>query len=421
MIAKVILFFKDKDLRNRALYILALLVVYRLFASIPIPGVDLEKVHRFFSANAFFGLLNIFTGGAMRNFSLAMLGLGPYITAIIIMQLLTLIVPSLKEMYYEEGEAGRNKFNQYARIFTVPLAAIQGFGFLNLLRSQGVYLPSSPFVIFQDVCLITAGAVFLMWLGELITEKNLGNGVSLLIFAGIVASWPQSFWNSMISYSQEKLPAYIGFLIMALAVVLGIVIINEAERRIPVVYAKRVRGMRMYGGVSSYLPIRVNQAGVIPIIFALSVVLFPQFLGQVLKSFDNAFLEKLSSFLISFTTNPWLYGFTYFTLVFLFTYFYTLVTFDPKEIAQNLQRNGGFIPGIRPGENTTIFLKKIIYRTTFVGGIFLGLVAILPLLSRSLTGESYLSIGGTGILIVVAVVLEIVAQIKGQLALREYQ
>ena len=421
MLQKVISIFKIKDIRNKVLYILGILAVFRLMASIPIPGVDIERVHKLFSSNSYLGLLNIFSGGAMRNFSLVMLGVGPYITAIIIMQLLTLIYPPLKEMYYEEGEAGRQKFNQYARIFTAPLAAIQGFGFLNFLRARGIYLASSPWILLQDVVLITAGSMLLMWLGELISEKSLGDGVSLIIFAGIVAGWPQSLWNSINLYTPDKLPAYIVFAIMAIVVVVGIVIINEAERRVPVVYAKRVRGMKMYGGFSSYLPIRVNQAGVIPIIFALSVVLFPQFLGQVFLSFGGNIFHSIGNALIGFYNNYWLYGISYFLLVFLFTYFYTMVTFDPKEISQNLQRNGGFIPGIRPGEQTANFLKRIIYRTTFVGALFLGVVAVLPLISRSLTGVNTLSIGGTGILIVVAVALDIVSQIKAQLAVREYE
>jgi len=416
----VIRFFKYKDLRNRALYILALLVVFRILACTPIPGVDLLKIRHFFEGNQFLGLLNLFSGGAMRNFSLAMLGVGPYITAIIIMQLLTLIFPRLKEMYYEEGEAGRAKFNRYCRYLTVPLAAIQGFGFLNFLRVQGIYQPESWFVILEDVILVVGGTIFLMWLGELITQKNLGNGISIIIFAGIVAGWPQRIRGAILSFSPEKTSIYLAFFIMALLVIAGIVIVNEAERRIPITYAKRVRGMRMYGGVSTYLPVKINQAGVIPIIFALAVVLFPQFLVQVLSGIDNVVAQKISEACLAFLRNNWLYGIVYFLLVFGFTYFYTLVTFDPKEIAQNLQRWGGFIPGIRPGPQTAEFLKKVIYRTTFVGGLFLGFVAVLPLITQSLTGSRILSIGGTSILIVVAVVIEIINQVKAELAMREY-
>ncbi len=416
----VIRFFKYKDLRNRAIYVLALLVVFRILASTPIPGVDLEKIHRFFASNQFLGLLNLFSGGAMRNFSLAMLGVGPYITAIIIMQLLTLIFPRLKEMYYEEGEMGRAKFNRYSRYLTVPLAAVQGFGFLNFLRVQGIYQPENWFMIIEDVILVVAGSIFLMWIGELITTKNLGNGISIIIFAGIVAGWPQTIRATVLGYSAEKLSTYLAFFVMAVLVVAGIVIVNEAERRIPVTYAKRVRGMKMYGGFSTYLPIKVNQAGVIPIIFALAVVLFPQFLAQFLSGVDNIVAQKISEICIAFLRNNWLYGIFYFLLVFVFTYFYTAVTFDPKEISQNLQRWGGFIPGIRPGPQTAQFLKKVIYRTTFVGALFLGAVAILPLITRSFTGSAALSIGGTSILIVVAVVIEIINQIKAELAMREY-
>ncbi len=421
MISKFIQIFKIKDIRSKVLYVLGLLAVFRLMAVIPVPGVDLQKIRDLFASGGVLGLLNIFSGGAMRNFSLVMLGVGPYITAIIIMQLLTLVYPPLKEMYYEEGEAGRQKFNQYARIATVPLAALQAFGFLNFLKSKGVYLANSPFVMLQDIALITAGSMLLMWLGELITEKNIGEGVSIIIFAGIVAGWPQSLFQAINFYTPDKLVPYITFAIMAIVVVTGIVIINEAERRIPVVYAKRVRGMKMYGGFSSYLPLRVNQAGVIPIIFALSVVLFPQFIGQMLLVSKIGVLHSIGQAFINFYNNLWLYGITYFVLVFVFTYFYTAVTFDPNEISQNLQRNGGFVPGIRPGEQTANFLKKIIYRTTFVGALFLGVIAVLPLISRSLTHVSALSVGGTGILIVVAVVLDIVSKVKAQLAVREYE
>ena len=303
----VIRFFKYKDLRNRAIYVLALLVVFRILASTPIPGVDLEKIHRFFASNQFLGLLNLFSGGAMRNFSLAMLGVGPYITAIIIMQLLTLIFPRLKEMYYEEGEMGRAKFNRYSRYLTVPLAAVQGFGFLNFLRVQGIYQPENWFMIIEDVILVVAGSIFLMWIGELITTKNLGNGISIIIFAGIVAGWPQTIRATILGYSAEKLSTYLAFFVMAILVVAGIVIVNEAERRIPVTYAKRVRGMKMYGGFSTYLPIKVNQAGVIPIIFALAVVLFPQFLAQFLSGVDNIVAQKISEICIAFLRNNWLY------------------------------------------------------------------------------------------------------------------
>jgi len=259
-----------------------------------------------------------------------------------------------------------------------------------------------------------------MWLGELITTKNLGNGISIIIFAGIVAGWPQTIRAAILGYSTEELSTYLAFFVMAVLVVAGIVIVNEAERRIPVTYAKRVRGMKMYGGFSTYLPVKVNQAGVIPIIFALAVVLFPQFLAQFLSGVDNIVAQKISEICIAFLRNNWLYGAFYFLLVFAFTYFYTAVTFDPKEISQNLQRWGGFIPGIRPGPQTAQFLKKVIYRTTFVGALFLGAVAILPLITRSFTGSAALSIGGTSILIVVAVVIEIINQIKAELAMREY-
>ncbi len=420
MLEKILQVFKIADLRKKVFFVLAILVLFRLMASIPIPDADLERIRSLFDANQMLGLLNIFTGGAMENVSVVMLGVGPYITATIIMQLLTLIYPRLKEMYYEEGEAGRMKFNQYSRYLTVPLAVLQSFAFLNLLKSQGVLGDLGFLNTIKDVALISAGSIFLMWLGELITEKKIGNGVSLLIFAGIVSGWPSAFRNSLLSYSPSQLPIYLGFLIVAVIVVAGVVLINEAERKVPVSYAKRVRGNKMYGGVTSYLPLKINQAGVIPIIFALSILMFPQFIGQVLAVVKTGWAAALSKFFIDALQNNWLYGALYFIFVVFFTYFYTAVTFDPKEISKNLQKSGGFIPGVRPGFFTAEFLKKILYRTTLVGAIFLGIIAVLPIVAQGFTGVQTMTIGGTSVLIVVSVVLETLRQIKSQLVMREY-
>lgn len=408
------------DLRKKVFIVLALLVVVRAFAAIPVPGVDAERLKAIFSSSQLLGVLNIFSGGTLSNLSVVMLGVGPYITATIIMQLLTMVFPRFKEMYHEEGEKGRQKFNQISRYLTVPLSLLQAYGFLNILISQGVLDKLPMILMFRNVILITAGTVFVMWIGEMISEYKIGNGISLLIFAGIISGLPNAVRSMVASYTPSMLPTYIGFLVVALVIIAGVVIVNEAERKVPVSYAKRVRGNKIFGGVSTYLPLKVNQAGVMPIIFAISIMLFPQFLGQVFASIKAGWALNVSNFLIGVLENQWLYSIIYFLLVLVFTYFYTIITFDPKEISQNLQKQGGFIPGIRPGQPTTFYLKQILNRITLVGAIFLGLVAVLPTLLRGITGASFLTIGGTAILIVVAVALETSKQFEAQLSMREY-
>ncbi len=418
---KIIQIFKTRDLRNKILFIAAMLAVFRFAAAIPIPGIDLMKLKEFFQNNQFFGLLNIFTGGGLDNFSLVMLGVGPYITASIIMQLLTIIFPKLKEMYYGEGEVGRMKFNQISRCLTIPLAIIQTFAFLTLFKQQGIIATLDLLTTLSTVSMVTAGTMFLVWLGELMTEKQIGNGVSLLIFAGIVARIPTVIQQTVIVWDPAKVPVYLGFLIVAVIVVGGVVFINEAERLIPLSYAKRVRGFKLYGGASTYLPLRINQAGVIPIIFALSILLFPGMIGNFLTLFGNPNLTQIGNSLVNLFQNQLLYAILYFFFVFAFTYFYTAVTFDPKEISTNIQKQGGFIPGIRPGYSTAEFLSRILNRITLFGGISLGIIAILPLILRYFTGARALTIGGTALLIVVSVVMEIIKQVKAQLSMREYE
>ena len=421
MLRKFLQIFKIPDLRNKIFFVLTMLAIFRLAATIPIPGVDIERLRLFFGSNQFFGLLNIFSGGALDNLSIVMLGVGPYITGSIIMQLLTMIFPRFKELYYEEGEAGRQRFNQYSRLLTVPLALLQAFGLMMLLIRQQVLAPLSYFDLGINMIAVTAGSMLLMWLGELITEKGIGNGISLLIFAGIVSSLPQVIRQLYLTFDVSQIPTLVAFAAVALVVITAVVFITEAERPIPVSYAKRVRGTRVYGGVSTYLPLRVNQAGVIPIIFALSIILFPTLIGSFLSGVDNPTIRTISSFLINFTSNQLLYGVLYFVFVFLFTYFYTAVTFDPNEIATNLQKQGGFVPGIRPGPPTAALLAHTLNRITLFGALFLGLVAVLPLIIQQASGISALAIGGTSLLIVVSVVLETVKQIEGQLAMREYE
>jgi len=391
-------------------------------ANIPVPGIDAQKLREFFEGFQVFGLLNVFTGGALDNLSIIMLGLGPYITAIIIIQLLTMIFPQLEKLYKEEGEAGRQKFNQYGRLLTVPLAMLQTYGMLVLFQRQNVIGQLPPFLFFSSILTATAGTIFLMWLGELITEKGIGNGVSLLIFAGIVSDVPNSLRQLLITYDPSKIPSYLFFFGMALVIVAGVVLVNEARRNIPVSYAKRVRGMRLYGGVSTYLPLNVNPAGVIPIIFALSILLFP---GMVANFFTGTggIVGNIAKSVGDFFQNLWVHGILYFLLVVIFTYFYTAVTFDPKAISSNLQKMGGFIPGIRPGSSTANFLYYILNRVLLIGALFLGTIAVLPSIVGGATGIQVFQflVGGTSLLIVVSVVLETIRQIKAQLQMREYE
>lgn len=417
---KIIQLFKIPDLRKRIGMVLLWLFVFRLLAAIPVPGIDRIKLEEFFSSNNIFGFLNIFSGGGLENLSIVMLGVGPYITATIIMQLVTIIFPQLKKMYYEEGAEGRAKFNRYSRYLTIPLAIVQSYGFLNLLISRQVMLPLTVTEFIGNIVVITAGSMLLMWIGELISEYKMGNGISLLIFAGIVSNLPQKVSSSILNYTPQMLPTYIAFIVVTIIVVAGVVFITEGERKIPVSYAKQVRGNKIYGGVSSYLPLKVNQAGVIPIIFAISLLLFPQFMAQLAAVVSPDLSLRLNDIVNRFFNNIFLYSALYFILVVVFTYFYTAITFDPQEISKNLQRSGGFVPGIRPGQATTEFISKVVHRITFFGALFLGVIAVLPNIIQIITGIQALSLGGTALLIVVAVALEIMKQVESQLVLREY-
>lgn len=416
---KLTLIFTEPAIRNRILFVLGALVVFRLLAAIPIPGVDQSVLQQFFDNNQFLGLLNIFSGGGLANLSIVMLGVGPFITSSIILQLMTVMSPKLKSMYTEEGEAGRAKFTQYGRMITLPLAILQGFGFLSLLQSQGVITGLSTFDFAVNVVLIVTGSVLLMWIGELVTEYGIGNGVSILIFSGIVASLPATISQLLFTFDSSQLPLYIGFTFVALAIIYAVIVMTEAERPVPITYAKQSRGTVTYGGSSSYLPLRLNQAGVIPIIFALSILLLPQMVLNILTAFDLPWVASANETVTALLANQILYGSVYFILVFLFTFFYTAVTFDPDAIAKNLQRNGAFIPGIRPGAHTSEYLGSLITRLTLVGAGFLGLIAVLPIGMQVATGVSALAIGGTAVLIVVSVVLDLIRRVDAQLSLRE--
>ncbi len=414
------LMWTDRTLRKRVLFVLFALIVFRLLSAIPIPGIDTVALNRFLSNNQFFGILNIFSGGGLSNLSIIMLGVGPYITGSIIMQLLTIMVPALKKLYHEEGEAGRKRFTQYSRLLTVPLAAIQGYSLLAILESQSILVNLTPFDRIVNILIVIAGAILIMWIGELISEFGIGNGVSLIIFAGIVSGIPSEVSQLIFAFDPSQLPLLAMFIAVGAIVIAGVVVVTEAERPIPVTYAKRVRGMKVYGGGSTYLPLRVNQAGVIPIIFALSILLFPQMIGTFLSRFSQPFLVKTSAVLMSFSQDSWLYAVLYFFLVFLFTYFYTAVTFDPEALSTNLQKNGAFIPGIRPGASTSDYISKVLSRITMLGAIFLGLIAILPLIMRAATGITAIALGGTALLIVVSVVLDLIKKVDAQVSMREY-
>ncbi len=419
-IQKFTLLISDASLRSRLLFVLGALAVFRLLAAIPIPGIDAAQLNVFFNSNQFLGLLNLFSGGGLSNLSLVLLGVGPYITASIIMQLLTIMVPSLKQLYQEEGELGRQKFSQYSRLLTLPIAIVQGLSFLLILERQGVLGSLSPFQLAVNILVVAAGSMLLMWIGELISEFGLGNGVSLIIFAGIVARLPQDASQLLFSFNASQLPVYVAFTAAALAIIAAVVVITEAERPVPVTYAKRVRGMNMTAGGSTYLPLRLNQAGVIPIIFALSFLLVPQMFATFFATSAHAWLSGLSAHILSGLQNLKIYGGIYFVLVVLFTYFYTAVTFDPHAIAENLQKNGAFIPGVRPGGSTQDYLAKLITRITLVGALFLGIIAVLPIIMQSFTGITTLSIGGTALLIVVSVILDLARRIDAQISIREY-
>ncbi len=421
MFEKITQIFRIPDLRKKILFTLGILILFRLLAHIPVPGVDLESLRSFFKSNQFLGLLDIFSGGGMSSFSIVLMGVAPYINASIIMQLLTMVIPKL-EALHKEGEEGQRKINSYTRWLTIPLAALQSYGMIIVLSraEQKILGDLDPFRLVTIIFTITAGTVFLMWLGELITEKGIGNGVSLLIFAGIIARIPTSVQSTLAVADSAQILSMILFGAIAIVVVLGVVIVTEGQRNIPISYARRVQGNRMFGGVSTHLPLRVNQAGVIPIIFAISIMLFP---GMVANFFTNAKTAWLASAAQSVTgifNNQLFYGIIYFVMVIFFTYFYTAVTFNPDNIAENVQKQGGFVPGIRPGPNTASYLRKILNRVTLAGAIFLGLIAVLPLIIQGITNVQTLTLGGTALLIVVSVVVETMKQIESQLVMRDY-
>jgi preprotein translocase subunit SecY len=418
--------FKLPDLRRRILFTIGILIIFRLVAHIPVPGVDLVRLRNAFGSNQLLGMLDLFSGGAMSNFSVAAMGVYPYITASIIMQLLVPIIPRLEEIA-KEGEAGRNRINRYTHWLTVPLAALQALGQISLLQNQfqvvssfglfnkETWLPSLAMVI-----TMTAGTVFCVWLGELITESGIGNGVSIIIFGGIVARSPQSFGQSL--FVNVSIIGLLVFLFIELITVAGIVVVQEGERSIPVQYAKRIRGTRMYGGQSTHIPLKVNSAGMIPLIFASSMLIFPGVVASYFLYPQGTVVADFAKVIYDFFNRQNLgYQSLYFLLVLGFTYFYTTVIFQQQNLSENLQKWGGFVPGIRPGRPTAEYLNRVLNRITLVGAVFLGVVAVLPYFTRLATNVQTLQISSTGILIVVGVVLDTMKQLEAQLLMRHYE
>jgi preprotein translocase subunit SecY len=413
--------FRLPDLRRKMIFTLVMLVIFRFIAHIPVPGVDLIALERLFQTNQLLGLLDLFSGGAMTTFSVAAMGVYPYVTATIIMQLLIPLIPQLEELA-KEGEAGRAVINRYTHLLTVPLAALQAYGTGVLLQSQGILhnfglwgealLPTIAIVLSM-----TAGTLLLVWLGELITEGGIGNGISLIIFGGIVARLPQIVGQSL--FGTGNLLAFLVFAALGVLTVAAIVTVQEAQRRIPVQYARRVRGSRIYGGGTTHIPLRVNSAGMIPLIFAMSIMLFPGTVASYFLSVPG-FIGAVANFVYHlFNSSGPLYWALYFLLVVGFTFFYTLVIFQQQNLAENLQRYGGFIPGIRPGRPTQEYLTRVLLRITWLGAVFLGIVAVLPFFVQGLGPSLILS--STGLLIVVGVVLDTMKQLEAQLLMRHYE
>jgi preprotein translocase subunit SecY len=417
---KLSLLFNDSSLRRKLYFTLCIFFIYRLFAFIPVPTIDLVKLKELFAQSQFLSLLDIFSGGTLLNFSVMALGIGPYITASIVMQLLTMVFPTL-EALTKEGEHGRFKINQYTRLLTLPITVFQSIAIYVFLKNQAIIGNVGPLEFFAIIATLVAGTYILVWFGELISEFGLGNGISMIIFAGIVGRLHVMAGQTLAIVNQEQFLNFIIFMVVSFSVIAAVVYINQAVRRIPVYYAKRVKGNKMYQAATNYLPLKLNQAGVIPIIFAVSFVLFPQLIGNFFVYSKNPAIAGIASFLVTaFNPNGFLYNFLYFILVIGFTFFYTVVVFNPQKITEEIQKHGGFIPGIRPGLATKQYLERVLYKITTAGALFLGIIAILPALVSGATGITNLVIGGTGILIVVSVILETFKNIEAQLVMRSY-
>lgn len=417
---KVKIIFTDRTILLKILFVFAMLAVFRLLGAIPLPGIDTVKLAQFLANNQFFAFLSLFSGGGLTQLSLVALGVGPYITSSIIMQLLTVIVPSVKQMYHEEGEAGRKKFNQYSRFLAVAMAIVQGIALIALLSSQAVLVLPTFFAKVLFVATVVAGAMLVMWIGELISEFGIGNGISMIVFAGIVSRLPGDFSKGAFAYDPSQLPLYLAIIVILFLMIFVSVLITEAERPIPVHYSKQVRAGYQTGGTDSYIPLRIAQAGVMPIIFAGSILQLPQIFSMFLLKSANPTLLAIGTAFKGFgSANIW-YMVTYFILIFFFTYFYTAVTFDAEAMSNNLQKNGAFIPNVRPGVPTAEYVATILARTTFFGAVFFSIIAVMPFILQRMTGNSLFAIGGTAILIAVSVCTDLIKKLSAQASMKEY-
>lgn len=425
MLNKLKSIFNEKTIRNRILFILGILILFRALATIPVPGVNVQAIKALVEGNNFFQVLNLFSGGGLSSLSILMLGVGPYITASIVIQLLTMVFPRMKELQQEEGAIGRKKLSQYSRLLTIPIAFIQTFGIVTLITRQSpeVFAGLTTFGFMQIAVIVVASSMLLMWIGERLTEYGIGNGISLIITIGIISALPQNLSRLLATYDPTQLPIFVAMTILLIAIIALIIYITEAERPIEINYARQARSISTQGASGThktYLPIKLNQAGVMPIIFAITLLMFPSFLGNVMTLSGNMMIQNAGRFISLWSQNQWVHGIAYFLLVFLFTYFYTAVTFDPKQMSENLQKQGAFVSGIRPGDSTMDYLSRIVTRTTFIGATFLAFIAILPNVVQGFTGIAAISIGGTGILIVIATLIDVIKKINAGLSLREY-
>jgi preprotein translocase subunit SecY len=408
---------KEESLRTKVLIVLGLLALTRVIAAIPLPGVDTEKLANFLSNNQLFEYLALFSGSGFSTFSVTLLGLGPYITASILVQVGSMVFPTIKKLMHEEGELGRKKITQYTRIVTVPFAFLQGFALMKILQSQGILTTTGTFDIFLNLLVMTAATMILLFIGEKITEYGIGNGTSLIIFTGIAASMPGQASQLYATFDSTNIPLYAVLTILGIIVTGLVVYVNEGERRVPITYA------RAYGtqqNLDTHLPLKVNHAGMIPIIFALALFTMPQFMAQYMATSSVSSIQLIGTYVNAFFANQYLYMTVYFFLVFFFTFFYTSVVVEPEEMSKNLHKRGAFVPGIRPGENTTEYLGHIITRITFVGAAFLGAVAVLPIGLQAVTGIQALAVGGTSVLIAVSTALETYKKVEAQATLTEY-
>lgn len=412
---------KTKELRNGILLILLAVTVFRVAAHIPVPGIDASGLAALLSGNQFLGLLNMFSGGTLKSFSIAALGVGPYITSSIIFQLLGMIFPSVEEMQKEEQ--GRQKINRWTRYTTIPLCFLQGYSLILLLEQKsaasGALIALNPLQYLVALCSLTAGTVFIMWLGELISELKMGNGISIMIFAGIIASLPGFIAQTFSTYTSGELMNILLFIALTIVTVVGVVVVSEAVRNIPVQYARG--GTQGGSKMTSSLPLRVNMGGMIPILFALSLIVLPPLVAQFFVNAKTAFVSSVATHVIAFFGNNLYYGLIYFTLVFVFTFFYASVVFKPDNVAENLQKQGGFIPGVRPGEQTAKYLQWVTNRILLLGATFLAVIAVLPVVMQQVTGTQNLVVGGSSVIIVVSVIVDIVKQFEAQLSMRSYE